>query len=201
MKRIICILSFLSFIAAVFASSHFSAQPHQQLITSITPFFSRENPETAFLSTGDDGFLVKWTDDDQDVGIKLAACSPNGNYVAIYETDGGSINKISVWDWKTLTRKYQKKFSDSITSLSFSKKGTYLIAGTATVDGVIFIRTSNWTVVDKIKLCIHRQEHCLIIICRQDSLKKNFQLFRDLQIQLCFMIIFFLQELRITIFM
>ncbi len=158
MKRIICILSFLSFIAAVFASSHFSAQPHQQLITSITPFFSRENPETAFLSTGDDGFLVKWTDDDQgehyqvtDVGIKLAACSPNGNYVAIYETDGGSINKISVWDWKTLTRKYQKKFSDSITSLSFSKKGTYLIAGTATVDGVIFIRTSNWTVVDKIK--------------------------------------------------
>ena len=44
-----------------------------------------------------------------------------------------------------------KKFSDSITSLEYSSKGTYLIAGTATVDGAVFIKTQGWQIVDKIK--------------------------------------------------
>jgi len=159
MKKFVSIVIFSILISfSIFAQSHSSTQSHQDIITSITPFLTANNPEVAFLSTGDDGYLVKWTEDDQgehyqvtDVGIKMAACSPNGNYVAIYETDGGSINKISVWDWKTLTRKYQKKLTDSVTSLTFSSKGTYLIAGTATVDGPIFIRTNNWQILDKIK--------------------------------------------------
>ena len=81
----------------------------------------------------------------------MIAVSPNGNEIALYETDGGSINRITVWDWKTLSRKYLKKFSDSITSLTYSANGTYLIAGTATVDGAVFIRTQGWQMVDKIK--------------------------------------------------
>lgn len=159
MKKIISLLSFfIAFNFIIFSQSHTSTQSHQDIITNIVPFTTSTSSDVAFLSAGDDGYIVKWTDDDQgehyqvtDVGIKLAAVSPNGNYVALYETDGGSINKVSVWDWKTFTRKYQKKFTDSITALNFSSKGNYLIIGTATVDGAIFVRTNNWQIVDKIK--------------------------------------------------
>lgn len=135
-----------------------STQSHQQSVTNIVNFSLPNSYDTEYLSSGDDGFLIKWSDDDMgehyqitDVGIKLLAVSPNGNDIAVYESDGGSVNKVSIWDWKNLTRKWQKKYSDSITSLSFSAKGTYLIVGTATVDGAEFINTSNWSKVNKIK--------------------------------------------------
>ena len=108
-------------------------------------------------SAGKDGFLVKWTDDNQgehyqisDLEIKLAAVAPGGDEIAVYETDGGLVNRISVWNWNTLSRKFARRFSDSITSLSYSEKGTYLIVGTATVDGAVFIRAANGTVVNKL---------------------------------------------------
>ena len=81
----------------------------------------------------------------------MIAVSPNGNDIAIYASDGGSVNRVEVWDWKNLKRKFFKRYKDAITSLEFSSKGTYLIVGTATVDGAQFIRTQNWTIVDKIK--------------------------------------------------
>ena len=141
----------------MWAQSHISTQSHQAQVNKIIPAVTT-GYEGSFFSAGEDGFVVKWSDDNQgehyqfsDVGIKLIALAPNGNDIAIYETDGGSVNKVSVWDWRTFTRKYQKKFSDSITSLSFSAKGTYLIIGTATVDGAVFVKTNTWSVVDKIK--------------------------------------------------
>lgn len=157
MKKIILILltSFLSF--AIFAESHFSTQSHQAQVTNIIPAIGQEN-DGSYFSTSEDGFVIKWSDDNQgehyqftDEGIKLIALSPNGKYIAIYESDGGSINKVSVWDWTTLNRKFYKKFKDSITALKFSAKGNYLIIGTATVDGAVFYRTSDWKPVDKIK--------------------------------------------------
>ena len=63
---------------------------------------------------------------------------------------GGFVNRISVWNWNTLSRKFARRFSDSITSLSYSEKGTYLIVGTATVDGAVFIRAANGTIVNKL---------------------------------------------------
>ena len=157
MKKIILILltSFLSF--TIFAESHFSTQSHQAQVTNIIPAIGQDN-DGSYFSTSEDGFVIKWSDDNQgehyqftDEGIKLIALSPNGKYIAIYESDGGSINKVSVWDWTTLNRKFYKKFKDSITDLKFSAKGNYLIIGTATVDGAVFYRTSDWKPVDKIK--------------------------------------------------
>ena len=81
----------------------------------------------------------------------MIAVSPNGNLIAVYESDGGSVNKVSVWDWRTLTRKKFWRYKDSITSLEFSSKGTYLIVGTASVDGVEFYNTSSWSKINKIK--------------------------------------------------
>lgn len=158
MKKLSISIILLSLIFSLSAQAHISTQAHQQQITSITPLKYTNNIEGAYFTAGDDGFVIRWTEDGQgehyqfsDIGIKYIAVAPNGNEIAIYETDGGSINKVSVWDWRSFTRKYQKKFSDSITSLTYSTKGTYLIVGTATVDGAVFIKTSNWQVVDKIK--------------------------------------------------
>ncbi len=158
MKKIVLSALLLGFLSFLNAQSHFSTQSHQALVTNIEAVADSTGWDTAFFSAGEDGFLIRWGQDNQgehyqisDVGIKLIAVAPNGNDIAVYETDGGSVNKVSVWDWKTLSRKYQKNFTDSITSLKFSAKGNYLIIGTATVDGAIFIRTASWTIVDKVK--------------------------------------------------
>lgn len=158
MKKIVFFTLLLSLFSFLNAQSHFSTQSHQALVTNIEAVAESTGWDTAWFSAGEDGFLIRWGEDNQgehyqisDVGIKLIAVSPNGNDLAVYETDGGSVNKVSVWDWKSLTRKYQKNFTDSITSLKFSSKGNYLIVGTATVDGAIFIRTASWTIIDKVK--------------------------------------------------
>ena len=157
MKKIFSLIFAAFFIFSLNAQSHISTQSHQAQVTQIAPVSARGTDGT-YYSASDDGFVIKWTFDGQgehyqfsDIAIKLLAVSPNGNEIALYETDGGSINRITVWDWKTLSRKYMKKFSDSITSLAYSANGTYLIAGTATVDGAVFIRTQGWQLVDKIK--------------------------------------------------
>ncbi|MCR5613211.1 hypothetical protein [Treponema sp.] len=73
----------------------------------------------------------------------LAAINPVKQEIAVYETDGSLIHTISVWDWKTLSKKYSLDFEDSILSLTYSKKGTYVIAGTVTENGTIFINASS----------------------------------------------------------
>lgn len=158
MKKISFFAIFIIFTGFLSAQSHNSTQSHQSQVNCISAISNASNYEQSFYTAGQDGFIIKWTSDNQgehyqitDVGIKLMAISPNGNLIAVYETDGGSVNKVSIWDWTTLTRKYNKKFSDSITSLKFSAKGNYLIIGTATVDGAVFVRTNGWNTVDKIK--------------------------------------------------
>ena len=142
----------------VFADSHISTQSHQAQITSVCSVPYKTGGDFEYFTAGDDGFLIKWNENNEgehyqisDVGIKMIAISPNGNLVAVYESDGGSVNKVSVWDWRTLTRKKFWRYKDSITSLKFSAKGTYLIVGTASVDGVEFYNTSNWSKINKIK--------------------------------------------------
>lgn len=143
--------------ACLAAQSHISTQSHQSAVTAVAPANAGGSAKT-FFSAGDDGFIIKWTDDDQgehyqisDLSIRLAAASPDGTTIAVYETDGGTINRVSVWNFKTLTRIYARRFADSVTSLSYSAAGTYLIAGTATVDGAVFMNASDGSISDKIK--------------------------------------------------
>ena len=148
------------FIAALLSAlplasqSHISNQKHEGEVRAV----SASRGASAFFTAGDDGFLIKWTDDDQgehyqisDMSVKLSALSPDGKTIAAYETDGGLVNRVSVWDFDTLTRKYARRFSDAVTSLSFSAKGTYVIVGTASVEGAIFLRASDGRVADVLK--------------------------------------------------
>lgn len=129
---------------SVFTQVQNSLQPHQKRVQSIVEF------NDSFFTVGDDGFVIKWLPDGtgehfqiSDLEIKLIAISPNGTDIAVYETDGFSTHRISEWNWKTLTRKSAKRFTDSIVSLEYSAKGTYLMAGTSSVDGMLFLDPKN----------------------------------------------------------
>ena len=130
-------------------------QSHQDSVTTVCGLengpFANEN---SFVSAGQDGFLIRWTEDGagehyqiSDLEIRMIARAPNGTDIAVYETDGGLVNRLSVWNWKTLTRKYARRFSNAITSLSYTEKGTFIVVGTATVNGVVFLNASTGSVV------------------------------------------------------
>lgn len=151
MKRFFIFFAVSAFyFTAAYSQSHISMQSHQNAVTAIAALeIGSAAYENSYFSAGQDGFLIKWTEDGagehyqlSDLEIRFAARSPNGTDIAVYETDGGLVNRVSVWNWSTLTRKYAKRFSNAVTSLSFSEKGTYLIVGTATVNGVVFLNAS-----------------------------------------------------------
>jgi len=138
---------------AAYPQSHISKQPHQKPVSAVIATAGND-----FFSAGNDGFLIKWTDDGlgehyqiSDLGISMIACSPNGKELAVYETDGGTINRVSVWNWSNLTRKYALRFENPLTSLAYSEKGSYLMAGTASMTGLLFLNASNGRVVNKLK--------------------------------------------------
>lgn len=141
-----------------FSQSHYSTQAHQSSISDLKAVFSKNSTTKEYFSAGEDGFLIKWSEDNQgehfqitELTIKMIAVSPNGNEIAVYETDGGLTNRVSVWDWNKLTRKFARRFEDSITSINFSANGTYLIVGTTSIKGSVFINAENGSVVNKVK--------------------------------------------------
>lgn len=158
LKNKVAFLSCVFFIGnlSLFAQSHISTQSHAGKVTNVAYL---EDSDGSVFSAGNDGFLIKWTEDGMgehyqisDLTIKMIARSPNGNDIAVYESDGASLNRVSVWNWKTFTRKYAFRFNDSLTSLSYSAKGTYIICGTASVSGAFFLNSMNGSIIrNKIK--------------------------------------------------
>lgn len=110
-----------------------------------------------FFSAGDDGFVVKWSGTQCEpyqistCPIKIVSTSLGGNLVAVYESDGGAVNRVSVWDWTAKKRKFARKFLDKVTSLSFSPKGGYLVVSTLSSSGVVFLMADSGSVLKKLK--------------------------------------------------
>ena len=89
MKKNLIIVLATFCVFSLFAQSHTSTQSHQSTITNIVPFIARGSSNFDYITTGEDGFIIKWTEDDfgehyqvTDLGIKMAVCSPNGKHVA-----------------------------------------------------------------------------------------------------------------------
>lgn len=138
------------------AQSHISTQAHESSVNALAAIDGVAGEQDTVFSVGQDGFIIKWTDDGlgehyqvTDVAIKMAARSPNGRDIAIYESDGASLNMVSIWNFSTLTRKCAFTFSTPITSLSYSAKGTYVLCGTASERGTYFLTTSNNTITSR----------------------------------------------------
>lgn len=143
-KNIFLISIFLVLTTFTYAQGAFSKQGHNGNVTNIV------YSNNYFYSTGSDGFVIRW--DSQGNGehyqvssieIKMLAVHPEKDEIAVYETDGFSVYRLSVWDWNQRKLKYSKRFTDSITSLAYSSKGNYLITGTSSVDGLFFLDSDN----------------------------------------------------------
>ena len=123
--------------AVIHSQARLSTQGHE---SSVTALCAAGN--SGFFSAGQDGFVIRWNENGMgqhfqmsDLSIKMIAYNKATNEIAIYETDGAAINRVSVWSWTTFTRKYSKRFTDTVTAISFSAKGTYLMVSTAAVNG------------------------------------------------------------------
>lgn len=156
-KSLLAFISF-SFLSAcsLFAQAHISTQTHQSPVMDLAGLHTTMVEDTSVFSCGTDGFLVKWTDDGlgehyqiTDLQIKQIARSPNGNDVAVYESDGASLNRVTIWNWHNLSRKYSYRFGDPVTALTFSEKGSYLICGTASVSGTVFINANSGQIIQR----------------------------------------------------
>lgn len=120
----------------------FKARRHLGPVQVLARISGTEN----FFSGGKDGFLSchKTEGPDEtwqisDIPVRDIAVHPDGNLLAVYESDGFSIYRISVWDWNKKTRLYAKRFRDSILSLSWSARGTYLMIGNTSLEGMTIL--------------------------------------------------------------
>lgn len=104
----------------------------------------------SFFAAGKDGFITRFpygtmkpeTWQVSTMPIKRIAAHPKKTLIAVYETDGFSIHKISLWDWQTKKQLYAKRFASSVLSLSWSAQGTYLFIGTASTEGITVLDAS-----------------------------------------------------------
>lgn len=156
MKNKFLPLIFLLCAAYASAQSHSSTQAHQSKVSALAVIDGVVGEADTVFSCGEDGFLIKWTEEGlgehyqvTDIPIKMIARSPNGNDVAIYETDGAAVNMVSIWNFKTLKRECAYTFKDPITSLVYSAKGTYVLCGTASVKGTYFLNTANYNITSR----------------------------------------------------
>lgn len=156
-----CILSlvFSSFYAAQLAGQAYqSLQPHDGKVNCIA---SKAN-EQSFFSAGEDGFLVQWEHSGQgenkgeryqisELPLKQIDLAPGDRDVAVFESDGLSVNRIAVYDWNTYNRRFAKRFKNTVTCLSYSANGSYLFVATAAVNGIYILNPKSGDVIKNIK--------------------------------------------------
>ena len=135
-------ITFILFLSATcIIAQSFSTQPHSGSVLSL----SCKNDRNEVFSAGNDGMVIKWNTNNtgehfqcSDLPIHMIAVHPLKEEIAIYETDEFSTYRVSVWDWSRKTKKFTKTFNSAITCLNYSAKGTYLLVGTATMQGLSF---------------------------------------------------------------
>lgn len=150
MKKRIGIYTLFLFMYTAFAQP--TAFKHLGAVSSVVAA-----GEGTFFTAGEDGFVAKWNGNDAShyqlsfSPIKILAVSKDGRLVAIYENDNMASNRVSVWDWNMKQKKFARSFSNTVTSLSFSPKGTYLIASSVSMNSVTLLSSENGNVVRKLK--------------------------------------------------
>lgn len=140
----------------LFSQAYSSTQAHEDIVNAIYPFETATNPDASFYSAGNDGFIIKWSQDGMgehyqisDLQIRKVVRNPATGDIAVYETDGVSTHRVSVVDSKSFAKRYTKRFANSVTALSFSEKGTHLIVGTAAVNGTFIINARTGTITKR----------------------------------------------------
>lgn len=134
-----------------------SAQSHTDKVSAILPLENPKNADSSFFTAGNDGFLVRWAASGQGAHYQIGTLSipfisqhPKGNDIAVCETDGVAVNRISVLSWKDFSRLHTERFKDNISCLAYSEQGNYLLVGTAAVGGMYILNAKNGTIIRNI---------------------------------------------------
>ncbi|MGN0728203.1 hypothetical protein [Treponema sp.] len=150
------IIFFLLAPLGIFSQTIDSTQSHEGKVNFLFSPDSSFSAQESFYSAGNDGFIIKWTSDGMgehyqvsELQVRLVAKNPVSGDIAVYETDGISNHRLTVLDEKTYTKKFSKKFANSIVSISFSSRGKYLFAGTTAVNGTFILNATTGTVIKK----------------------------------------------------
>lgn len=160
MKKFLPIALSISLLATslLAAKSYNSTQSHNGKVTALLSMQTATNDSDSFFSSGTDGFIIHWNNNStgehyqiSDLTIGATAKNPQTSELAVYETDSLTINKITVLDWKNLSKKFTKRFKDSVTCISYSEKGNYIIVGTAAVNGIYVLNAKTGLVNKRIK--------------------------------------------------
>ncbi|MDR0718659.1 MAG: hypothetical protein LBF78_03410 [Treponema sp.] len=106
------------------------------------------DPYGRILSAGDDGYLNIWdersssaVDRFQLSPLKLNAMSlhPSKTRVAVAESDGALLNRISVWDYLQKRCFFTVDFREAVNFVAFSGNGNFIMAARGGSGGVVFI--------------------------------------------------------------
>lgn len=115
-----------------------SVKRHLGAVLTLSPI-----PSTTYFVSGDEyGFVTRHEEGTgdtwqvSDLPIRRIAVHPEGNLIAVYESDGFTVHRISLWNWSEKRRIYAKRFKDSVLSLSWSAKGTWLLVGNSSLEGI-----------------------------------------------------------------
>ncbi len=125
--------------------------PHLAEVTSLA-----YGSDGTLFSADENGFVVSRKGDNIDsyqfsnLGIQEIAVHPTNGSIALYETDGFTIHRVSVWNWKTKTRTFFKVYTGEILSMYYSSKGTYLVLGSVSSQGVQFLNSRTGATVSLI---------------------------------------------------
>ena len=114
----------------------FSLLPHK-FLGGINDIVLEHNRGDSFYIAGEDGFVTRCSYPSfatetwqlSHLAIKKIASHPDGRTIALYESDGKGIHKISVWKWKEKKRVFILRPNYFVTSISWSANGSYLFVG------------------------------------------------------------------------
>ena len=109
------------------------------------------NLKNSFYVAGEDGFVSKIRYPSMQVetwqlstlAIKKIAPHPDGTTIAIYETNGAGLHKISTWNWRGHKRLFIIRPNYLVTSLSWSANGSYLFVGNIEKGIEVFDKNGN----------------------------------------------------------
>lgn len=123
---------------------------HQGPVTTIAIDEEGGNAYTA----GNDGFVVRWDLRSRSAseryqlspyGLSAIALRPGSRELAVVETDGLGLYRVSAWDFSTKRKLFTLRFKDAVQNLAYSPRGGYLMVSRTAVDGVVLLDPSTGT--------------------------------------------------------
>jgi len=98
------------------------------------------------FSAGEDGFINVWTTESAIARYQLSPYAltgltlrPGHSQLAVIESDGLGLFRISAWDYATYKNIFTLRFKDPVTSIGYSAGGSFLIATRSAQNGVVFL--------------------------------------------------------------